>query len=218
MLARNEAPTRASFPRLLPALVVVGVAAMAALPACREKAAPQTTAPAGFRVVRDADAGFAVAVPAGWQRIPLPKDLDEFDKTANELSGRNPRLRPAVVQARQLLQFGGRLMVVSPDGGSVVNLTVDKATEKNLAEIGRTTADKLREGGATDLTQEQTTSGAGPALKLTFRYPIEGQEGREVQADEIQYLVLHKGRSFVLTVINGAGDLAATVAASLRLR
>jgi hypothetical protein len=122
------------------------------------------------------------------------------------------------VQARQLLQSGGKLVAVSPDGEARINLTVDEADEKTLAEVGRVTSQSLTDSGATNLTQEQTTSGAGPALKLTFQYPIEGQGGMTVQAQEIQYYVLHKGKSYVLTVINGPGELASTVAGSLRLR
>lgn len=209
-----------SRPQLPPPAVAVAVslAMLLVLSACRDKEAPQTTAPDGFVVVRDASAGFALAVPADWQQVPLPPDLDEFDRKAAELTGRNPRLAPAIVQARQLLQFGGRVMAVSPDGTSIVNLTVDKADEKSLGEIGRVTSAKLQEAGATDLAQEQTTTGAGPALKLTFRLQIEGQGGTNVQASETQYYVLHKGKSFVITIQNGTPEIASTVAASLRLR
>ncbi len=191
-------------------LVVLGAGACG-------KEAPETTAPPGFRVIRDADVGFAVAVPADWERIPLPDDIAKFDRQAIEITTRNEKLAPAIVQARQLLQYGGKLMVVSPDGRSSLNLTVDRADEKTLEEVGRVTSARLTDSGATELRQEMTTSGAGPALKLTFRYPIEGEGGEKVRADEIQYFVLHEGKSFVLTVINGGAELASTVAASLRL-
>jgi hypothetical protein len=209
---------RSSGPRRrLPLLVACLLSALWTT-ACGEKKAPETTAPAGFRVIRDAGEGFAVAVPADWQRIPLPDDLDQFDREAIKLTARNDKLAPAIVQARQLLQFGGKFMVVRPDGASSINLTVDKTEEKTLAEVGRATSASLTESGATNLQQEMTTSGAGPALKLKFRYPIEGAGGTTVQADEIQYFVLHEGRSYVLTVINGGDELASTVASSLRLR
>lgn len=199
-------------------VAAVTVAMALFMPACSKKSAPQTTAPAGFTVVRDAGAGFAVAVPADWQRIPLPGDLDDFDKQSRALVNRNPKLSPAVLQARQLLQFGGKLMAVSPDGTSIINLTVDKADEKSLAEIGRVTTAKLQEAGATNLSQEQATTGAGPALMLRFRLPIEGQGGATQEANETQYYVLHDGKSFVLTLQNGTDELAASVAGSLRLR
>ncbi len=194
------------------------VAAVLALPGCRDKSAPRTTAPAGFDVVRDAEAGFALAVPADWTQIPLPQDLDRFDRQASALTGQNPRLAPAILQARQLLQSGGKMMAVSPDGASILNLTVDRADEKNLAEVGRVTSARLQEAGATDIAQEQTTTGAGPALKLTFKLPVEGQGGATVQANETQYFVLHDGKSFVITLQNGTPEIANTVAASLRLR
>ncbi len=203
---------------LVTAKAILCLIAVVAIGGCGEKEAPQTTAPPGFQVIRDAGTGFAVAVPSGWTRIPLPDDIDRFDRTAAQLSGRNPKLAPAIVQARQLMQSGGKLMVVSPDGVSSINLTVDEADEEDLAEIGRLTSRSLTESGATDLRQEQARTGAGPALKLTFRFPIEGEGGTTVQAEEVQYYVLHDGKSYVLTVINGTADLATTVAASLRLR
>ena len=217
MPVRSGPPARCALSaRALTAALLLAI--VVALPACRDKAAPQTTAPAGFVVVRDASAGFAMAVPADWQQVPLPGDLDEFDRKASDLQARNPRIAPAIVQARQLLQSGGRVMAVSPDGASVLNLTVDRADEKNLTEVARVTTAKLQEAGATDLVQEQTTTGAGPALKLTFKLPVEGQGGTTVTANETQYFVLHDGKSFVITLQNGTPEIANTVAASLRLR
>ena len=217
MLAPREAPVRSAVSAWA-LMAALSLAMVLGLPACRDKAAPETTAPAGFVVVRDASAGFALAVPSDWQQVPLPGDLDQFDRKASELQGRNPRIAPAIVQARQLLQSGGRLMAVSPDGASVLNLTVDRADEKNLAEVGRVVPAKLQEAGATDIAQEQTTTGAGPALKLTFKLSVEGQGGSSVVANETQYFVLHKGKSFVITLQNGTPDIANAVAASLRLR
>lgn len=185
---------------------------------CRNKSAPETTAPQGFVAVRDADAGFAIAVPADWIQIPLPQDLDKFDEQARELSAKNDNLGPAIVQARQLLQFGGVLMAVSPDGNSRVNLTIDKTREKSLDEIATSTVKSLKDNGATDLNQENTTTAAGEAVKLTFRYPLPGRGEETVIADEVQYYGLRKGKSYVITVINGSADLANAVAASFRLR
>jgi hypothetical protein len=109
-------------------------------------------------------------------------------------------------------------MAVSKDGASVVNLTVDKTKEKSLAEIASHTIPELEQNGATNVVQSTTTTGAGPSLKLTFKYPIQGQGDTTVTADEVQYLVLHNKRSFVLTVINGPQDLQDAVAASFRVR
>ncbi len=202
-------------PRLrLLSLALIGVLTVTAC----SKEAPQTTVPAGLVAVRSAEAGFALGVPSDWVQIPLPQDLDKFDKNAIGLTNRNPRLAPAIVQARQLLQYGGKVMAVSPDGGSVVNLTIDKTKEKTLDEVAKNTVPNLEQNGASDVRQERATLPAGPAIRLTFRYPIEGQNHETVVADEVQYYVLHKGKSVVLTVINGQGDLANTVAATLRLR
>ncbi len=205
--------------KTLPRVRLLGLAVIAVLivTAC-SKEAPQTTVPAGFVAVRSAEAGFAMGVPSGWVQIPLPQDLDKFDKNAVGLTNRNPRLAPAIVQARQLLQYGGKVMAVSPDGGSVVNLTIDKTPEKTLDEVAKNTIPNLQTNGASELREERATLPVGPALRLTFRYPIEGQNHETVVADEVQYYVLHEGKSVVLTVINGQGDLANTVAGTLRLR
>ena len=195
------------------ALVVVLV-----LAGCSSKTAPQTTVPAGFVAVRNSDAGFAVGVPSDWVQIPLPQDLDKFDKNAIGITNRHPMLGAAIVQARQLLQFGGKLMAVAPDGSAIVNLTTDKTKEKTLDVVAKNTVPNLETNGATDVAQEQTTLPAGPALKLTFKYPIEGQNHETVTANEVQYYVLRGGKSVVLTIINGQGDLPAGVAGTLRLR
>jgi hypothetical protein len=200
-----------------PAVLLVLLVALVA-PACHNQKAPNTTVPAGFVAVRGAEAGFALGVPSDWVQIPLPQDLDRFDKNAIGITNQHPRLGPAIVQARQLLQFGGLMMAVSPDGNSRVNLTIDKTKEKTLAEVAKNTVPNLETNGATDVAQEQATLPAGAALKLTFKYPIEGQNHETVTANEVQYYVLRGGKSVVLTIINGQGDMAATVAGTLRLR
>jgi hypothetical protein len=216
MLVPTGAPARTRFASL--AVGIAFVALMVSLAACGDEEAPNTVAPSGFVVVRDASAGFAIAVPADWQQVSLKGNLDRFDREAFELTGRNPNLGPAIVQARQLLQFGGKLMAVSQDGRSLVNLTVDKADEDTLDEVAQVTSAKLTEAGATNMAQERTTTGAGPALKLTFRLRIEAPGGTEMDAEETQFVVLRDGKSYVITVQNGTPDITSAVASSFRLR
>lgn len=215
MLARKVRPV----PSLARTIAVL-FAALLPLTACTDKKAPDTTAPPGFTVVKDASAGFAVAVPGDWVQIPMLQDIDAFDKKAHELQGQNPNLGPAVIQARQLAQSGGRLMAVSPDGTSIINLTVDKtgSKEKTLAQLGTAVSKSLTDTGATDLSQEQAATGAGPALRLTFKYPIPGGGDTPTIANEVQYYVLKGNRSFVLTFINPPSDLPSTVAGTFKLR
>lgn len=209
MLARKVRP--------VPSLVLA-FAALLPLTACSEKKAPETTAPPGFTVVQDAGAGFAIAIPADWVQIPLTQDIDRFDKRARELQGQHPAIGPAILQARQLAQSGGKLMAVTPDGKSIVNLTADKTKEKTLAQVGTAVSKSLIDNGATELNQEPSTTGAGPALRLTFKYPIPGGSDTPTIANEVQYYVLKGGRSFVLTFINPPSDLPAAVAATLKIR
>ena len=209
MLARKVRP--------VPSLVAV-LAALLSLTGCSDKKAPETTAPAGFSVVKNDSAGFAVAIPSDWLQIVLTQDLDKFDKLAHAQQATNPNLGPAVLQARQLAQSGGKLMAVSPDGKSIVNLTVDKAHEKTLEAVGTAVKKGLEDNGATNLANAPASTGAGPALRLTFKYPISGGSDTPTIADEVQYYVLKGGKTYVMTFINPASGLTDAVAGSFKLR
>ena len=215
MSARTAAPTRA---RLRVRFVAAAVAAPLVLAACSDKSAPNTTAPAGFKVVRNAGTGFALAVPSDWIEIHLTQDLDDFDKRSRAQIQRNEALIPAVNSARQIAQSGGKFMAVSPDGNARVNLTVDEAQEETLDELAGAIVPVLEESGATDVRQDRADTGAGPALRLMFKFPLPGRNNDVVVADEVQYYVIHDDKTFVLTVINGGVDLGDSVAGSLRLR
>lgn len=213
MSARLAAPTRARSRAILAAAVAVPL-----LFAGCSKSAPNTTAPAGFKVVRNAGTGFALAVPSDWIEIHLTQDLDDFDERAREQTAKNDALIPAINSARQIAQSGGKFMAVSPDGQARVNLTVDDAQEKTLDELATAIVPVLEESGATGVTQDRADTGAGPALRLTFKFPLPGRGSETVVADEVQYYVIHDDKTFVLTVINGTADLGQSVAGSLRLR
>src|SRR5207253_2654843 len=148
--------------------------------------APDTTAPAGFTVVKDDKAGFAVAIPADWQRIPVSEDLTKFNTEANKLRAANPNLSTAIVQARIVAQAKGKLFVVDHEGTSSANLTVDKAHEKTLDETIAIIKPALMKANATDITDEALTLPAGPAVKLKFKLPVTTDEGKVV-VDEVQY-------------------------------
>ncbi|MEA2685460.1 MAG: hypothetical protein QOE93_655 [Actinomycetota bacterium] len=179
--------------------------------------APDTTAPPGFTVFKDDKAGFAVAIPADWQKVPLTDDLTDFNKTANRLRLENPNLGTAMVLARIVAQAGGRLFAVDHDGTSSVNLTVDKAREKSIDEVVATIKPALTGAGATDLTDEAIILPAGPAARLRFKLPVQTDEG-PVVVDEVQYYLLKDGSLSILTVVASDLGLATTIAESLRIR
>ncbi|MFP5319763.1 MAG: hypothetical protein ACLGI2_15895 [Acidimicrobiia bacterium] len=214
MSARTAAPTRARLRAHLAAAAALAVV----LAGCSDKSAPDTTAPAGYKVVRNASTGFALAVPADWIEIHLTQDLDEFDERARAQTQRNDALTPAINSARQIAQSGGKFMAVSPDGNARVNLTVDEAQEETLDELAAAIVPVLQESGATEVRQDRATTGAGDALRLSFKFPLPGRGQETVVADEVQYYVIHDDKTFVLTVINGPPDLSESVAGSLRLR
>jgi hypothetical protein len=182
-----------------------------------DKAAPTTTAPEGFTVMSDAKEGFALAVPSDWTRIPLTNDPEVFDKEANALRLANPKLASILNQARVLGQSGGKFMAVRPDGTGSVNLTVDKPKEKTLEEIVRNSIAGLTNFNATDIKQEPGTLDGKPAVKVTFRLPVQTDAG-VVQTDETQHYLLEDEKAYILSLLATPPDVASAVASSFRLR
>ncbi len=202
---------------LRPALAAVIVPLVLLLGCGSDPKAPETEAPAGFRVFQDDKAGVAVAVPADWQEIGLSDELSVFNTAANKLRVENPNLSTAIVLARIVAQAGGRLFAVDREGTSSLNLTVGKAREKTLDEVLATIRPALEEAGATELAEESTTLPAGPALRLRFKAPLKTDDG-QVVLDEVQYYLLKDGKLYILTVASADSALAATVAETLRIR
>lgn len=182
-----------------------------------EKVAPTTTAPDGFTVMSDAKAGFALAVPSDWTRIPLSNNPAVFDRDANALRLANPKLASILNQARVLGQSGGTFMAVTPDGSGNANLTVDKPKEKTVQEIVTNSVAGLKNLGATNIAEEPSTLAGKPAVRVTFRLPVETDAGT-VQTDEVQHYLLQGKKAYILTVAAAPPGVAAAVASSLRLR
>ena len=182
-----------------------------------DKKAPTTTAPAGFTVASSDKEGFALAVPSEWTQIPLAVNPANFDKTANALRRENPKLASILNQARVLGQSGGKFMAVAGDGVANVNLTVDKPKEKTVEEIVTASIEGLKSVQATNINQERATVNGKPAIKVTFRLPVETDNGL-VPTDEIQHYLLDDKKAYILTVAAAPPEVAAAIAASLRLR
>jgi hypothetical protein len=182
-----------------------------------DKKAPTITAPEGFTVASNDKEGFALAVPADWTVIPLSLNPADFDADANRLRLENPKLASILNQARRLGQSGGLFMAVASDGVANVNLTADDPDEKNLAEVITKSKAALGDFGATNFAEEQATLAGQPATKLTFRLPVETDNGT-VPTDEIQYYMLKGKKAYILTVAAAPAGVASTIAGSLRLR
>jgi hypothetical protein len=188
------------------------------LVACSDdKAAPTTTAPPGFTVMSDAEEGFALAVPSDWTPIPLSNNPDTFNKNANDLRLKNPKLASILNQARILGQSGGKFMAVTPDGTGSVNLTVDKAKEKNLQEVVQNSVKGLTEFGATNINQEPATVSGKSAVKVSFRLPVDTDAGR-VPTDEVQHYLFKDGKAYILSILAAPADVVSAVVGSFRLR
>lgn len=178
--------------------------------------APATTAPRGYTVMSNAKDGFALAVPSDWTPIPLNNNTDVFNKNANTLRLANPKLASILNKARVLGQAGGKFMAVTPDGVGDVNLTVDKPKEKTVDQIVTNSIAGLKGLDATNVAQEPSTLSGKPAIKVTFRLPVDTDAGR-VTLDEVQHYLLQSGKAYILTV-GVAPEVSAAIATSLRIR
>ena len=182
-----------------------------------DKKAPTITAPDGYQVGSNDKEGFALAVPSDWTVIPLALNPADFDADANRLRLENPKLASILNQARKLGQSGGLFMAVAKDGVANVNLTVDKPKEKTLAEVVVASKTGLTDFGATNIAEEPATLAGQPATKLTFRLPVETDNGT-LPTDEIQYYMLKDKKAYILTVAAAPAGVASTIAGSLALR
>jgi hypothetical protein len=179
--------------------------------------APEITAPAGYQVGSNDKEGFALAVPADWTIIPLALNPAEFDPEANRLRLANPKLASILNQARTLGQSGGKFMAVALDGVANVNLTADKPDQKTLPEVVAASKTALTDVGATNIAEEPATLAGKPAIKVTFRIPVQTDAGT-INNDAIQHYLLEDGKAFILTVAATPADVASTIAGSLKLR
>ena len=182
-----------------------------------DKEAPTTTAPPGYTVMSDKDAGIAIAVPSDWTRIPLSENPDTFNKSANDLRSQNPKLASILNQARLLGQKGGVFMAVSADGTASVNLTVDKPKEKTLDAVVGASVAGLTTVGATNIAQAGTTVDGKPATKVTFRLPVQTDAGN-VQTDETQHYLLAHKKAYILSMLATPPDVGSAMITSFRLR
>lgn len=191
---------------------------MMALVACSgEKTAPTTTAPEGYTVMSDAEEGFALAVPSDWTRIPLSTNPNDFNEDANALRLENPNLASILNQARVLGQSGGKFMAVDPEGTSSVNLTVDSPEEDSIEEIIQNSVEALNLVGATGIRDEPSTLDGRPSMKLTFRLPVDTDEG-VVETEETQHYLLRNGKAYILSMLGTPPEVTSTVVSSFRLR
>jgi hypothetical protein len=181
-----------------------------------DKKAPTITAPAGYQSASDNKEGFAIAVPSDWTVIPLSLNPADFDADANRLRLANPKLASILNQARKLGQSGGKFMAVAPDGVANVNLTADKPDQKTVAEVVAASRAALAQFGATNFAEEPATLAGKPAIKLSFRIPVE-TDGGSIPTDEIQHYMLDGGKAYILTIAAASAEVASTIAGSLAI-
>ncbi|HEV2759662.1 MAG TPA: hypothetical protein VGV86_08870, partial [Acidimicrobiales bacterium] len=102
-------------------------------------------------------------------------------------------------------------------GVANVNLTADKPKEKTVDEIVTNSIEGLKSFEASNIAQEQATLSGKPAVRLSFRLPVDTDEGR-IPTDEIQHYLLEDEKAYILTVAAAPPPVASAIAGSLRLR
>ncbi|HEX2192466.1 MAG TPA: hypothetical protein VHH09_04675 [Acidimicrobiales bacterium] len=173
-------------------------------------ATTQATIPAGYIEVKDAGAGFAVAVPQDWQQIPL--NAETLRRQADAVRAQNPKLAETLAAAQGLIGGGGKLFAIHPDGSSNVNLIVTDSGGAQLEDIPGPAIRELRSRGATIESQERTSLGGEDAVKVTMKFPVTAQE----TVHEVQYYAVKRGKAFILT-LTGHDPALEVIAQSLHL-
>jgi hypothetical protein len=108
-------------------------------------------------------------------------------------------------------------MAVATDGVANVNLTADKPDQKTVAEVVTASIEALRGVQASNINQEPATLAGKPAIRLSFRIPVQTDAGT-VPTDSIQYYLLENGKAYILTVAAAPAEVASTIAGSFKLR
>jgi hypothetical protein len=176
------------------------------------RAASSTTVPPSYVEVADAEAGFVMSLPPDWRRLPL--DAAALQQQADAARATNPRLAATLAAVKDLLGSGARLVALTPDGTSEVNLlVVSGADGARLEDFYGPAMAQLQGRGATIESREIADFAGVSALRVTLRFPVPDGGGT---VDEVQYYLLNKGRAYVLT-LSGHDPALGQIASSLRL-
>jgi hypothetical protein len=198
-------------------LLVAALAAGCGSGGDEEEAAPALTPPPGFTVVSSGKAGFAIAVPEDWIRLPLT-GLGPYDEAAERIQAQNPATKDALDTGRTLIGRGVELFALDPEdnGATTANLIVRGTPEgETLEKASKQSVDLLATRGATNVVREYTQLGGVEATKISFTIPVATASGtRDVPTT--QYIVLHDETSYVLTLA-GTGPDRDAVVESLRI-
>ena len=165
--------------------------------------------PAGYIDVKDAEMGFALAIPRDWQQVPL--NAETLKQQADAVRAQHPELADSLESAQSLVG-PGRLFAIHPDGLSNVNVIVNDAQGASVEDLVGPAADELRTRGGEVQSQERTTVGGEPAVKTAVRFRVTP----ETTVDAVQYYVVKRGRVFVLT-LTGRDPALDIIPKSLRL-
>jgi hypothetical protein len=190
--------------------VAVAVAVVVALAACggADSDQDEPAVPLGYVEIRDAETGFAVAIPQEWQ---VPRNAEALQRQADAVREQNPRLAEVLSSAKALVAQG-KVFALHPDGSSSVNLVVSPSPGADLEDIPGPAVDDLRRHGAIVERQERTTFGGHKAIKVVTKLPVTA----DVTVSGVQYYVVKRGKTFIFT-LTGHDPALDVIARSVRL-
>jgi len=178
---------------------------LAVMSSCGQQAAPITAValPAGWQSIQKA--GLTFALPPDWQ--VLSADEGNFEGALDDLVAANPRIAPVAEQSRAALRSGQiKLLAFDLAQADVVpNFTTNLSagqqatTSTSLDQLAAANEQQLKTSGFTAVQRANTTTGAGPAARLTSNYTIKAADETSLQLAITQYILIHAAQQYFFT-------------------
>ncbi len=167
----------------------------------------------GWTRYEQADEGFAISLPPGWQQMDL--DPQTVRESMQNVLKDNPQMAEALGEQAQSMAASGvkfwgfDMSDLSSDSPSVTNVNVlvtDVPENVTLDQYEQVNAEQL-EQMATDVKHERVNLPAGEAIKFTSTLGTSTQSG-SIQQSLTQYALLESGKSYIITFTTEASKLA----------
>ncbi len=176
-------------------------------------ATPKPTAlvivvPSGFTQYAISEAGFVLALPAAWQRLPV--ESQELEASLQVVRATNPELAALIgARGKEMLQSGVKFWAFDLGADAlktkfVTNVTVTRQTLPNevsfdayvLVNVNQINGLSSRQG---EVNHQRVTLAGVPAEKLDYSLVFQSDDGSSTTAAITQYLLLNRNDAFVLT-------------------
>jgi hypothetical protein len=170
----------------------------------------------GWARYEEAEEGFAIALPPGWQQMDL--DPEAVRESMQNTLKDNPQMAEALSEQAQSMAASGvkfwgfdmsDLSSGSPGVTNVNVLVTDVPEGVTLDQYEQVNAQQL-EQMATEVKHERVNLPAGEAIKFTSTLNTNTQSGA-IEQSLTQYALLEGGKSYIITFTTEASKLAGNV-------